>query len=187
MAKNIGIEDSTELFSSTNVEGALKETMEEANLAFTNSNNVKSETIGALLLLDPTLPITTDSSWQDIINAIGQISTGKKWAIGVINPYIPQTTITINNLTFTPSINIIHSRKSDETSSLYDTYYWKIYTPINTVINRWRAMGKNQDWSGGKELTWESDITIILIPKVCLAVLHLQEIQLLGGLLNKGE
>lgn len=52
------------------------------NEVFTTGNNVKSDTVGALLSVDPNLPINVGSSWEDVINAIGEISTGKKWASG---------------------------------------------------------------------------------------------------------
>lgn len=55
--------------------------------------------------VDSSLPITPSDDWQEIINAIGLISTGKKWAEGRLqnnaNGYV-----TVTDLDFTPTIII---------------------------------------------------------------------------------
>jgi hypothetical protein len=148
---NVIITDPNNRFAGTKLDQVLDE-------LFTFANDGKTQIANAItakgVSADPTETFTS------LAAKIGQISTGKKWASGTINSYTPQTTITVNDLSFTPSIIIIQLRESDTTSSLYDTYYWKIYTPINKVINRWRAMGNDRDWSSGSELTWETSITI---------------------------
>ena len=136
-----------------------KNTIVEAiNELFTFANDGKTQIANAITAKGVSASPT--ETFASLAEKIGQISTGKKWASGTINPYTPKTTITVNDLSFTPSIIIIQLRESDTTSSLYDTYYWKIYTPINKVINRWRAMGRDRDWASGSELTCETSITI---------------------------
>src|SRR5699024_10061246 len=63
------------------------------NEVFTTGNNVKRDTVDALLSVDDSLPVTSDSNWSDVIGAIGGISTGKKWASG--------KTVVDNDATFT--------------------------------------------------------------------------------------
>lgn len=81
------------------------------NEVFTTGNNVKSDTVGALLSVDDSLPITSESTWQDIINAIGQISTGKKWASGVVplNEVKGTDLLIISGIDFEPSIVLAFS------------------------------------------------------------------------------
>lgn len=70
-------------------------------------NSVKQTLVDELLLVDPSLPITSDSSWAEILAIIGTIETGRKWATGnVINPF-PNTSVTVNDLSFKPTLIII--------------------------------------------------------------------------------
>ncbi|KYH35822.1 WD domain, G-beta repeat [Clostridium tepidiprofundi DSM 19306] len=46
------------------------------NEVFTNGNNVKNNTVDALLSVDDSLPVTHNSSWSKIITEIGNIQTG---------------------------------------------------------------------------------------------------------------
>ena len=72
------------------------------NEVFQSGNNVKSDMVAALLAVDPTLPITTSSSWEEIETATGQISTGKKWARFTATS--PSTTNwVISGIPFSPS------------------------------------------------------------------------------------
>lgn len=78
----------------TNLVGAINE-------VFTSGNNVKSNTVDALLSIDTNLPITYDSSWNYIITQIGNISTGKKIAEGSF--IVPSNGIyTKSDLNFSP-------------------------------------------------------------------------------------
>lgn len=45
------------------------------NEVFQSGNNVKANTVGALLSVDNSLPITSGSTWNDIISQIGSIET----------------------------------------------------------------------------------------------------------------
>lgn len=69
--------DSSNL-KSKNVKGALEE-------LFTSGNNVKSNTVDALLQVDKSLQISKNNNWDDIIDSIKKIKLGKKWAYGYIN------------------------------------------------------------------------------------------------------
>lgn len=48
------------------------------NEVFQSGNNVKTNTVNALLSKDSTLPITNNSPWNDVISAIGSLSNGAK-------------------------------------------------------------------------------------------------------------
>src|SRR5699024_2839302 len=92
------------------------------NEVFTTGNNVKRDTVDALLSVDDSLPVTSDSNWSDVIGAIGGISTGKKWARGTVetidieNPYGGTSfsakntkLVQVENLGFLPSSIILLS------------------------------------------------------------------------------
>lgn len=57
---------------------AVKTAYDRAEAAFQAGNNVKSNTVSALLSVDDSLPITSNSNWPTIIAVIGEISTGHK-------------------------------------------------------------------------------------------------------------
>ena len=61
---------------------AVKQAYDLAQSAFQAGNNVKSNTVGALLQVDGSLPISKDSNWVDIISQIGNIQTGTGYAQG---------------------------------------------------------------------------------------------------------
>lgn len=71
-----GIGNETLLTTAKTIKGAINE-------VFTNGNNVKRDTVGALLSVDEKLPLTNDSSWNKIISEIANIETG--------NPTVPIT------------------------------------------------------------------------------------------------
>jgi hypothetical protein len=83
LAKNIGIDDVDGNFTSTDVEGALKEAIEKANAAFTSASNGKS-TSGALAMAitgkGGTL-VDGDSdgvyTFQELTDGVNSISVGK--------------------------------------------------------------------------------------------------------------
>lgn len=70
------------------------------NEVFQSGNNVKRDMVAALLAVDPALPITENSSWEEIETAAAQISTGKKFAEGTFNT---NNTISVNTLNFRPN------------------------------------------------------------------------------------
>lgn len=90
-----GIGNETLLTTAKTLKGAINE-------VFTNGNNVKRDTVGALLSVDDSLPITTDSPWNNIISEIGNIETGNStvslsaegygWAIPHVNSQVPEIT-----------------------------------------------------------------------------------------------
>lgn len=74
-ASLVGVHDAGNLFTTTTVEGALKEAITQANAAFTYGNNVKSDTVGVLLQLDKSLPIKVADAWATIISQIKNVKT----------------------------------------------------------------------------------------------------------------
>ncbi|MHB9947501.1 hypothetical protein CF055_00165 [Clostridium botulinum] len=83
-----GNKDNLKTTNKTNLVSAINE-------VFTSGNNVKINTVDALLQLDKSLQITKESKWEDIIKNISKISTGKKWAQGTanVNYYGPEVGI----------------------------------------------------------------------------------------------
>ncbi|MBN3368386.1 hypothetical protein CF068_00920 [Clostridium botulinum] len=83
-----GNKDNLKTTNKTNLVSAINE-------VFTSGNNVKFNTVDALLQLDKSLQITKESKWEDIIKNISKISTGKKWAQGTanVNYYGPEVGI----------------------------------------------------------------------------------------------
>lgn len=79
LAKNIGIEDATSLFTATDVEGALKETLEKANQAFQQANDIKGKwanVVGSPLLATDT-STSLQSKTQTIKNTLATNLTNK--------------------------------------------------------------------------------------------------------------
>ncbi|EJO5349603.1 phage tail protein, partial [Clostridium botulinum] len=94
---------------SKNVKGALEE-------LFTSGNNVKNDTVDALLSIDENLQITRDSPWRDIIQDIGRVTTGKKWARGTgttTESSDKQVRMFVYDLDFTPGTVIIKTRSDN--------------------------------------------------------------------------
>lgn len=61
----------------TTLQTAHKATLVGAiNEVFQSGNNVKSDTVDALLSVDDSLPISSSSPWPDVVSAIGGISAG---------------------------------------------------------------------------------------------------------------
>lgn len=103
-AKNIGIEDTAGNFTATDVEGALSE-------LFTSVSDGKDLIGGAITDVDPSIVIPPNPTFQQLAAAIGQISTGKKWAKGVYQDSVPgrdKRTVPIDNLGFTPNTVVVY-------------------------------------------------------------------------------
>lgn len=81
---------------------AVKAAMDRADEAFTLGNSTKQSVVDKLLLLDPSLPITVNNSWQEIINAMSGVKTGKKWASGTA--VVSSNKFSVTGLGFTPSV-----------------------------------------------------------------------------------
>ena len=115
LSAQIGILSGLNTTNKTNLVSAINE-------VFQTGNNVKSDMVAALLAVDPTLPITSNSTWAEIETATGQISTGKKWAKGTtasLTGTLPFTTRTgtsfekprlrVTGLDFTPSTVVVNN------------------------------------------------------------------------------
>lgn len=77
------------------------------NEVFQSGSNVKSDMVAALLAVDPTLPITTNSSWTQIEAATSQIETGPKYASGTaIDSSTDQLVVT--GLSFQPYLVVAY-------------------------------------------------------------------------------
>ena len=98
LAKNIGLEDIEGNFVATNIEGAMQE-------LFTNVSNGKELVGRAITDVDDSVVIPTDPTFQQLVNAIGQISTGRKWASGVGSS--SGSLLTVTGLDFEPSYVIV--------------------------------------------------------------------------------
>lgn len=105
------------------------------NEVFQTGNNVKSNTVGALLSVDPNLPINVGSSWEDVINAIGEISTGKKWAAG--SGFGNGSSFTVSGLSFRPCAALIRLRYADKVyTGFFSAVGSDVYNSVgsNTVL-----------------------------------------------------
>ena len=103
-------------FVSVNVEGAMNE-------LFTNVSNGKDLVGGAITDVDDSVVIPTDPSFGDLADAIGSISTGKKWASGETKTHLRSTnvySIFVTGLDFKPAI-IITLPKNKISSASYLT------------------------------------------------------------------
>lgn len=112
LAKNIGLEDTGGNFVATEVEGAMSE-------LFTNVSSGKDLVGGAITDVDDSVVIPTDPTFSDLANAIGQISTGKKWASGSV--ISNSWTVAVSGLDFEPSLIFYYNPASPKTNS--GTYY----------------------------------------------------------------
>ncbi len=98
-ADMVGLPDPNNLFNATNVGGAMQE-------LFTNVSNGKDLVGGAITDVDDSVVIPTDPTFQQLANAIGGISTGKKWASGTVTSYRDSyvNCIDVSGLDFKPKI-----------------------------------------------------------------------------------
>jgi hypothetical protein len=105
-ADKVSIADSSNLFSATDVEGALKE-------LFTNVSNGKSLVGGAITDVDDSVVIPTDPTFQELANAIGGISSGLKTATGIVQPIgDTPSTISVTGLDFYPKFVLAYGKQS---------------------------------------------------------------------------
>lgn len=119
----IGLPDPNNLFTSTNVGGAMQE-------LFTNVSNGKSLVGAAITDVDNSLTVPTEPTFRQLAQLIGSISTGKKWAKGTAwsTNSLP-VRIEVRGLTFKPSLII----------ASYQTNYFSIYSAelvLTHYINR---------------------------------------------------
>ncbi|MEK4149974.1 hypothetical protein NST02_23305 [Robertmurraya sp. FSL W8-0741] len=109
-AENISFSDPN--MTATDVKEAIKE-------VFTSGNNVKIAMVDALLQVDPSLPISYDSTWEEIEDATGQISTGKKQNSGITSSNI-NGIIEITGLDFTPRTIVAGKITNGVLSTIYN-------------------------------------------------------------------
>lgn len=130
---------------------AVKTAMDRANAAFTSADNGKTSIKDAIIGVDDSVVIPTNPSFQDLASGIGQISTGKKWASGVIQgSHSYGVTINVtNDLPFTPTVVIVNYKfRSSQVSSDAFVYnqidgVWKylkidgntVYISISNVLS----------------------------------------------------
>lgn len=102
-AHGIGNKNTLATSHKTTLVGAINE-------AFSLGNSRKTELVDLLLSLDNGLPITHQSTWEQILSAAEDISTGKKWAIGTNSSSAlgGVSSLTVSGLDFTPSIVIAY-------------------------------------------------------------------------------
>ncbi|CDX01310.1 Hypothetical protein DPCES_1423 [Desulfitobacterium hafniense] len=130
LAKNIGIEDTSALFTATDVEGALSE-------LFTNVSNGKTEIATAITDVDNTLSPSGSDTFLQLANTVRSISTGKKWASGSQIPFVygnGACYLNVTGLDFTPNVVIVSGVKPNSTS-----------TPGYDFNDSWNAMTRNTD------------------------------------------
>jgi hypothetical protein len=126
-ADQVSIKDSSNLFSATDVEGALKE-------LFTNVSDGKSLVGGAITDVDPEVVVPADATFQELADAIGQINTGRKWASGTTTTIYERYSVDgytyarrymeVTGLAFKPSIIIGCRSDLGYISHLSSTFYW---------------------------------------------------------------
>ncbi|MCG1029320.1 hypothetical protein J5S49_13565 [Virgibacillus halodenitrificans] len=127
-AKQIGLEDTSNLFTATELEGAMGE-------LFTNVSNGKSLVGGAITDVDPNVVIPTDPAFQQLADGIGQISTGKKWASGVATSVGGKVKVT--GLNFKPSSVTARWENAQASEQGHFSYYMEdqgVSTPISVMI-----------------------------------------------------
>lgn len=103
---------------------AVKKAMDKANEAFTSASNGKKLVGEAITGVDPDVTIPTEPSFAELATAIGQISTGKKWASGSIkDKHAPSwdsdfsySTIPLD---FKPSVIVVHTPSETKTPPGY--------------------------------------------------------------------
>lgn len=85
---------------------------------FTNVSDGKNAISGAITDVDSNVVIPTNPTFGDLASAIGNISTGKKWASGSITSTSTGYGLKVNSLTFKPRYVIIIATMSNDVSSI---------------------------------------------------------------------
>jgi hypothetical protein len=137
MAHGIGDKTTLQTTNNTTIVGAINE-------LFTNVSDGKSLVGGAITDVDPNVLIPTEPTFQELANAIGGISSGKKLASGSITPSVSGDFDIPVNLDFIPSVFIAKWALSYHAIGFYDpsdesvwrsytsSYEKKVYEPSNT-------------------------------------------------------
>lgn len=122
-ADMIGLPDPDNLFTATTVGDAMQE-------LFTNVSDGKALVGGAITDVDDSVVMPTGPTFGDLADAIGQISTGKKWASGTVEN--SDSILTVSGLNFQPSI-VLTSAKYQGVEGTYNTEY-TIYWGNNPLV-----------------------------------------------------
>lgn len=105
--------------------------VEAINELFTNVSNGKQLVGGAITDVDKNVIIPADPTFSDLASAIGQISTGKKWAKGRIN----SPSGTISGLDFEPKYIFLNMYGEPYSNSItYGAYYCDVELGINRGV-----------------------------------------------------
>lgn len=130
---------------------AVKAAMDKADAAFTSASNGKQTVGNAITGVDPNVTIPTDPTFNDLATAIGQISTGKKWAsgtkvsdgtaIGFIRRNGTVSTskhapLVVTELEFTPSFVLIIDKGTGNYNAWTICYGGSIDSEISILDNR---------------------------------------------------
>lgn len=143
-----GIGDEPLITTAQTLRGAINE-------SFQIGNKVKSDTVDALLSVDDSLPVTSEDSWVDVIGAIGQISTGKKWASGTTSStdtsahfqYAGTATtrnspsVTVSGLSFKPSL--VYLLTTTASHSVYTEFNDGFYAKTVKVMSSFNGTTNN--------------------------------------------
>ncbi|MDT3416184.1 hypothetical protein QO009_002052 [Brevibacillus aydinogluensis] len=89
------------------------------NRADSNESVIRTSIVNALnaVSTDKALGLNAASAWADILVAIPQVKTGKKWASGTASTTATVLTITVRGLTFQPKAIFAKSTADDTTGS----------------------------------------------------------------------
>lgn len=107
---------------------AVKTAMDRADAAFTSASNGKTLVGNAITGVDDSVLIPTAPSYQQLADAIGSISTGKKWASG--SGVASGSTLVVSGLSFTPS-TIVATQPTNDSSAIFSNN-----GALNFVINK---------------------------------------------------
>lgn len=119
-ASLIGINDSSNLLTATTVEGALAEVMTKANSAFQSASDGKTLVANAITAKGQTA--SGNDTFAQLATAIGNISTGKKWASGTLTTN-SSGTFSVSNLAFSPNLVFVKvANKGDSDNNGFGMY-----------------------------------------------------------------
>lgn len=147
---------------------AAKQAYDRAEQAFQAGNSRKSELVDELLSLDGGLPIDVNDSWQDVIGAIGGISTGKKWASGTqifhSSTLDPDRNV-ISGLGFTPTKGFLYGAGilmvADKTGTMNsESYNYNYSGETYTLFAHWG--GSNYIMNTGNISWGTSEVSIVM-------------------------
>lgn len=139
---------------------AVKKAYDLAQQAKMDGNSRKLELVDALLLLDPSLPITKSSTWQEIILVTSQVSTGKKPAQGFMTGYGGK--LTVRGLDFAPSTVISWGGREGNVNqpsgefSFLSTELGMNLSIQNGYLRRYDLYNDGFSIDGGNLVSWEA-------------------------------